>query len=58
MDNVSENPIGNIVIICHGGCGKTTDEVSPCEFWQGRVEQIESTLVPIWTCKDCVAKGK
>lgn len=50
--------MNNIVIVCHGGCGKTTDNVSPAEFWQGEVKQVEYSLVPQWTCKECVAKRK
>jgi len=53
-----DKSLGNIVIICSGGCGKTTNDVGPVEFWQGKVEQVEGTLVPKWTCKECVAKLK
>jgi len=47
-----------IIIVCSGGCGKTTENVNPVEFWAGRTEQVEGTLVPKWTCKECVSKGK
>lgn len=50
--------MGNIVIVCKGGCGKTTDKVSPEYFWKGKVEQVDGTLVPAWTCKECVEKSK
>ncbi len=49
---------GNLVIVCAGGCGKTTDQVSPTEFWAGEVKQAEDPgcLVPIWTCRECLRK--
>jgi hypothetical protein len=47
-----------LVIFCAGGCGKTTDEVNPVEFWQGKVEisTDPEERVPIWTCKECMEK--
>lgn len=49
---------GNIVIVCAGGCGKTTEQVGPAEFWKGKIEPSDDPdcLVPVWTCKDCVEK--
>lgn len=49
---------GNLVINCAGGCGKTTDEVSPLEFWQGEVRRNDdpTCFVPIWTCRECLSK--
>lgn len=48
----------SLVIVCSGGCGKTTEDVTPTEFWKGKV--IQSTdpenLVPEWTCKECANK--
>lgn len=45
--------VGQIVIICKGGCGKTTDDVSFTEFWEGKIEQVDESMVPLWTCKEC-----
>ena len=50
----SEEEKMTIVINCQGGCGKTTDDVNNEEFWRGKVEQVEGTMVPAWTCKECV----
>lgn len=49
---------GTIVLVCAGGCGKTTEEVGPHEFWQGEVKQSPDPecLVPIWTCRECKEK--
>ena len=47
---------GTIVIVCKGGCGKSTDQVSNTEFWQGEVKQVDENLVPQWTCKECLEK--
>lgn len=47
---------GNLIIACAGNCGKTTEDISPYEFWRGKVEQVGGNLVPKWTCKDCAVK--
>jgi hypothetical protein len=49
---------GNLVIVCAGGCGKTTEDVNPYEFWKGCIEQSPDPeeRVPIWTCKECKEK--
>lgn len=51
---------GNLVIVCAGGCGKTTEEVNPYDFWNGKVEQSSDPAerVPIWTCKECKEKNE
>lgn len=46
---------GDIVLVCQGGCGIASDGVTSAEFWQGKVEQVEGSLVPQWTCGSCVA---
>ena len=47
-----------IVIVCAGQCGKTTDDVSPYEFWKGELTQSNdpTCLVPVWTCRECYIK--
>ena len=47
-----------LVLACQGGCGKTTDDVNPYEFWAGEVKQAKDpeSLIPEWTCKECVEK--
>ena len=52
MNKGAEKPSA-LVLVCAGGCGKTTNDVSPYEFWVGKVERIEGTLIPLWTCRDC-----
>lgn len=49
---------GTLVLVCAGGCGKTTDQVGPREFWKGEVVQSPdpSCLVPVWTCRECKEK--
>lgn len=46
---------GTIVIACANGCGKTTEDVNPHEFWEGKVlpSDVPEEMVPIWTCKEC-----
>ena len=49
---------GTIVIVCNGGCGKTSEQVSNFEFWRGEVKDaIDSdSRVPEWTCRECMEK--
>ena len=47
--------MNDIVIVCKGGCGKTTEDVNHVDFWKGKVEDSPDPeeRVPEWTCKDC-----
>lgn len=47
-----------LVIVCAGGCGKTTEDVNFIDFWKGEVKQSNDPeeRVPVWTCKECVEK--
>ena len=42
------------IIVCDGGCGKTTQDITTSE--KGKFEPVEQSLVPKWTCDDCLAK--
>lgn len=49
---------GFIVLVCAGGCGMTTEKIDPYEFWKGEVKEVSGSMIPSWTCKDCLAKKK
>jgi len=47
----------DIVIVCSGGCGKTTEGMT-FETQSGEFKQVDESLVPEWTCDDCLKKAK
>jgi hypothetical protein len=55
-----EKAVNNLIIVCAGGCGRTTEDINPYEFWRGEVKESTdpSNLVPKWTCRECVDKRR
>lgn len=43
------------VLVCQGGCGRTTEGMTD-ETIEGEFVQEDETLVSTWTCPDCLAK--
>lgn len=44
-----------LVIVCKGGCGRTTEGMT-METKVGKFEQVDESGVPDWTCPDCLEK--
>lgn len=44
------------VIVCSGGCGKTTEGVD-LESKSGEFKEIDESDVPEWTCQECLDKA-
>lgn len=47
--------IPEIVIVCSGGCGKTTEGMT-FETRSGEFKQVDESGVPEWTCQECLDK--
>lgn len=45
-----------IIIVCSGGCGKTTEGMTS-ETMSGEFKDFEEGQVPEWTCQDCLDKA-
>lgn len=43
----------DIVIVCAGGCGKTTEGMT-METRSGEFKEVDESGVPEWTCQECV----
>jgi hypothetical protein len=54
-DLPSTGEIPEIVLVCVGGCGKTTEGVT-MENKSGEFKQVDESGVPEWTCQECLAK--
>lgn len=48
-------PEPEMVIVCKGGCGRTTEGMT-METRIGEFEQVDESMVPEWTCPDCLVK--
>ena len=51
-----EDTIPEVVIVCSGGCGKTTEGMT-LETKSGEFKQVDESGVPDWTCQDCLDKA-
>jgi len=51
-----EDTIPEVVIVCSGGCGKTTEGMT-LETRSGEFKQVDEGGVPQWTCQDCLDKA-
>ncbi|MBA7591911.1 hypothetical protein ES708_34082 [subsurface metagenome] len=47
--------VPEIVLVCVGGCGKTTEGMT-MENKSGEFKQVDESGVPEWTCQECLAK--
>lgn len=47
--------MAEVIIVCSGGCGRTTEGMT-METRQGEFVQVDESGVPEWTCPDCLAK--
>jgi len=45
-----------LVIVCSGGCGKTTEGMT-YETMSGELKETEEGQVPEWTCQECLDKA-
>ena len=52
---MSERQQTEIIIVCDGGCGKTTEGMT-FDTKEGEFEQIDESGVPKWTGPDCLTK--
>ena len=52
----AEETIPEIVIVCSGDCGKTTEGMT-LETKSGEFRQVDESGVPEWTCQDCLDKA-
>jgi hypothetical protein len=48
------------VLVCAGGCGMTTENINPYDFWRGELKDSSDPgcLIPVWTCPACKEKNK
>jgi len=44
-----------LIIVCSGGCGKTTEGI-PLGTLSGEFQEVEGSDVPKWTCQECLDK--
>lgn len=54
-DIPSAGEVPEIVLVCIGGCGKTTEGMT-MENKSGEFKQADESGVPEWTCQECLAK--
>jgi len=52
----AEEKFPGLVIVCSGGCGKTTKGMT-YETMSGEFKETEEGQVPEWTCQDCLDKA-
>ena len=55
QEAAAKDTIPEIVIVCSGGCGKTTKGMTS-ETRSGEFKQVDESGVPEWTCLDCLIK--
>lgn len=52
----AEDTIPEVIIVCSGGCGKTTEGMT-METRSGEFKEVDESGVPEWTCQDCLDKA-
>jgi len=45
--------MADIVIVCEGDCGRTTEGMT-FETRAGEFRQVDESGVPVWTCPECL----
>jgi len=56
QEAAAKDTFPEVVIVCSGGCGKTTEGMT-LETRSGEFKQVGESGVPEWTCQECLDKA-